>query len=331
MPKDVGPRASEIRIGDWRVHPARNQISDERTTRRLEPQAMDLLVFLAASGGRVVSKDAIIEAVWDGRFIAEATLTRSVSELRRVLGDTGHQRRYIETIPKRGYRLIARVAPGAVDPVPGSAPSTASADAPAEPPSLVVLPFQNLGPEDDGYFCDGLTEEITNVLTHMPGLRVISRTSAFVARRQGGDVAAIGRRLGVTHVIEGSSRRAGGRIRVTAQLIRAFDQAHVWSERYDRLDADVFAIQDDIAEGIARRLELTLGEDRRRRAAPTGSVEAPPGARAPGRAANTTTRAGARACRARAPAGPRPSASTPRSRWRTTRSPRSIGTWGSTV
>jgi serine/threonine-protein kinase len=270
MPKDVRSGAAEMQVGGWRVQPALNQISDDGALRRLEPQVMDLLVFLASRAGQVVSRDEIIDHVWGGRFIAETTLTRSIADLRRALGDTEHERRYIETIAKRGYRLIAPVSAGA-----GAAAPAAAADAgEADGPSLVVLPFANLDPAGDRYFCDGLTEEIINVLTRIPGLRVISRTSAFVAQQQGGDVAAIGRRLGVTHAIEGSSRRSGGRLRVTAQLIRVGDQAHVWSDRYDRLDADVFAIQEEIAEAIARRLELTLGEHGRRRAAPTCNVDA---------------------------------------------------------
>ncbi len=137
-----------------------------------------------------------------------------------------------------------------------------------------MLPFSNLGPPEDGYFCEGLTEEVINVLTRIAGLRVISRTSAFAAHKDGGDVAAIGRRLGVTHVIEGSSRRAPGRVRVTAQLVRVGDQGHLWSDRYDRSAEDVFGVQDEIAEAIARRLELTLGDRARERAAPTSSPDA---------------------------------------------------------
>lgn len=113
-------------------------------------------------------------------------------------------------------------------------------------PSLVVLPFANFGPTDDRYFCDGLTEEIINGLARFPGLRVISRTSAFAAHSQGGDISAIGGRLGVTHAIEGSVRRSGDRIRVTAQLIEAGHQSHLWSERFDRALADVFVIQDEM-------------------------------------------------------------------------------------
>jgi TolB-like protein len=276
MGREVKPEVSELRVGGWRVCPALNQISDDRTSRRLEPQVMDLLVFLAGSGGRVVSRNDIVDAIWGGRLIAETTLTRSIADLRRALGDTAHERQYIETIPKRGYRLVAPVCTGgegAAFPETKTPPVSAVAG-PRESAGLVVLPFTNLGPAEDGYFCEGLTEDVINALARIPDLRVISRTSAFAVHKDGGDVGAIGRRLGVTHVIEGSSRRAAERVRVTAQLIRVSDQGHVWSERYDRLDRDVFAIQDEIAEAIARRLELTLGERSRRRAAPTGSLEA---------------------------------------------------------
>lgn len=237
---------------------------------------MDLLVFLARAQGRVVSKDEIIEAVWEGRFIADATLTRSIADLRRALGDGRRRRQYIETIAKRGYRLVAAV--GDIEHLVGSANvlGVATERGPASPntPSLVVLPFANLGPESDGYFCGGLTEEIITALTRLPGLRVISRTSAFAAHARGGDIADIGRRLDVTHAIEGSVRRAEGRIRVSAQLIEVSSHAHLWSERYDRPLSDIFLIQDEIAAAIARRLELTFSRPGEREEAPTSNIEA---------------------------------------------------------
>ena len=266
--------ASDLRVGQWRVQPTLNQIDDGRAVRHLEPQVMDLLVFLASAHGRVVSKEEILDVVWNGRFVAETTLTRSIADLRRALGDTKTHRRHIETIPKRGYRLVAAVSGIGAAETAAAAPPVEPSAANVAAPSLVVLPFSNLGSPDDGYFCEGLTEEIINVLTRIPGLRVISRTSAFAAHAAGGDVAEVGRRLGVTHAIEGSSRHSEDRVRVTAQLIRVSDQGHVWSERYDRVLSDVFAIQDEIAAAIARRLELTLGEFGRRRAAPTRSMEA---------------------------------------------------------
>ena len=142
-------------------------------------------------------------------------------------------------------------------------------------PKLVVLPFVNMGePGNDRYFADGLTEEVITVLTRVPGLRVIARTSAFAAQRGGAGVADVAALLGVTHVLEGSVRRAGSRLRITAQLIRASDQCHIWGERYDRDVSDVFAIQDEIAAAIAAKLRLTLGTGRRGAAPPTADIEA---------------------------------------------------------
>ena len=267
---------SGFQVGRWQVQPTLNEVRDGQTVRHLEPQVMDLLVFLASRDGRVASKDEIIEGVWEGRFIAEATLTRSIADLRHALGDDRRQPQYIETIAKRGYRLVAGVS--GIDrraewPAHMDATAQSQLTLPAEP-CLVVLPLSNLGPESDQYFCDGLTEEIINTLTRLAGLRVISRMSAFAAHARGGDIADIGRSLGATYAIEGSVRRAESRIRVTAQLIQVSNHCHVWSERYDRPVSDVFAIQDDIAQTIARRLELTLDGLSPRTAPPTTSMEA---------------------------------------------------------
>ena len=139
--------ATDLRVGRWQVQPALNQVRAGRTVRHLEPQVMDLLVFLSSHEGKVVSRDELIEAVWDGRFISDATLTRTVADLRRTLGDDARKCKYIETIAKRGYRLVAQVSSIA----DSSTEITAAIDASATsrdktPPSLVVLPFANFGP-----------------------------------------------------------------------------------------------------------------------------------------------------------------------------------------
>ena len=127
------------------------------------------------------------------------------------------------------------------------------------PPSIAVLPFANLsGDKENEYFSDGLAEEIINELTRIPGLKVIARTSAFAFKGRNEDVRGIAEALGVTKVLEGSVRRAGDRIRVTAQLISAADGTHMWSERYDRSMADVFAIQDEIAQSIAKTFRMKM-------------------------------------------------------------------------
>jgi TolB-like protein/predicted Ser/Thr protein kinase len=139
----------------------------------------------------------------------------------------------------------------------------AQADATA---SIAVLPFANLSRDvDDEYFSDGLSEEIINALTQVRGLKVIARTSAFAFKGKNEDIRTIARTLGVTHMLEGSVRRAGGRVRVTAQLIHAADGAHRWSQRYDREMSDIFAVQDDIAAAIAGALKLQLAPPSDRR------------------------------------------------------------------
>jgi serine/threonine-protein kinase len=134
---------------------------------------------------------------------------------------------------------------------------------PARMPSLAVLPFANLSADKENeYFSDGLAEDIIDALTQVPGLRVMARTSAFAFRGKEQDVREIGARLNVENILEGSVRRAGNRIRVTAQLIKASDGYHLWSQRFDREMTDVFAIQDEISQAIVEKLRVRLAGDR---------------------------------------------------------------------
>jgi len=155
------------------------------------------------------------------------------------------------------YRKDAAVA------APASAPTSATAAAPIDStPSIAVLPFANLGGKaDDEYFSDGMTEELLNVLARNTRLKVAARTSVFQYKERGGDVREIGRTLGVGHIVEGSVRRDGERVRVTAQLIRVADGFHVWSQTWDRELKSVFALQDEIAQSLAQQLDSTLGGD----------------------------------------------------------------------
>ncbi|HUJ21361.1 MAG TPA: protein kinase, partial [Bryobacteraceae bacterium] len=142
-------------------------------------------------------------------------------------------------------------------------------------PSIAVLPFTNMSRDpDDEFFSDGLAEEIINALAQIPGLKVIARTSAFAFKGQNTDIRKIAEALGVTTILEGSVRRAGSRIRVTAQLITAADGSHMWSQRYDREIADVFVVQDEIAQAITSSLEVKLGAQAASRHAYTPSVPA---------------------------------------------------------
>ena len=144
-----------------------------------------------------------------------------------------------------------------------------------EPPSVAVLPFLNMSSDKENeYFGDGLAEEIINALTRVPGLRVIARTSAFAFKGKQEDVRRIAELLGVRNVLEGSVRKAGNRIRVTAQLITAADGSHLWSERYDREMTDVFAVQDEIAHATVDALKIHLGTPTPRRTTRQADVEA---------------------------------------------------------
>jgi TolB-like protein/tetratricopeptide (TPR) repeat protein len=213
---------------------------------------MDLLVYLAEHPKQVVTKDQLLEDVWHQRFAAESVLSRSVADLRRLLDDEAQEPRVIETIPKRGYRLVAAVAPHH----PGSGATAQEAGA---RPSIVVLPFLDLAPaRDHEYFCDGLAEELTNRLAHLRGLRVVARTSAFAFKGKAVDVREIGRRLGVGSVLEGSVQRSGDLVRVTAQLVDVSDGCHIWSGRFDRGPGDIFAIQDEITQAVTSELRVRL-------------------------------------------------------------------------
>lgn len=137
------------------------------------------------------------------------------------------------------------------------------AAAPTPQPSIAVLPFANLSADKENeYFGDGLAEDIIDAMTKLPGLRVVPRTSAFAFQGKNVDVSEIATRLKVATILEGSVRKAGSRIRVTAQLIQADDQSHLWSERYDREMTDVFAIQDEISRAIVEKLRVRLAGDR---------------------------------------------------------------------
>jgi TolB-like protein/Tfp pilus assembly protein PilF len=242
-------------IEDWLVEPGLGRITRGGETHHLRPRLMDLLVYLADHAGHVVTKEEILDGVWHQQFVAESVLTRSVAELRHFLRDDVQRPRVIETIPKRGYRLVARVGK----------PSAATADGERRSPpglSLVVLPFVDMTPARDlEYLCDGLAEEVTSRLSQLHALRVVARTSAFAFKGKANDVREIGRQLSVGRLLEGSVQRAADRVRVTVQLIDASDGCHIWSEHYDRPSDDIFGIEDDIAQALVRVLPVKLSTD----------------------------------------------------------------------
>jgi TolB-like protein/Flp pilus assembly protein TadD/DNA-binding winged helix-turn-helix (wHTH) protein len=422
MPEDL---QQGFRLGEFMIRPMQGTASGPGGVHRVPPLAMEVLLCLSKAPGTIVTRQALLSELWDGANRADESLTRCVSALRHQLGDHRELPTYIQTLPKRGYRLVAKVSDlSEVDPSanvrdrptfptlgqqfastsPGSlgefiqdlkrrrifrvaliylicawfvvqvseatfpalliplwgqtlvvavtiigfpiamilawafqitpdgikfdvslrslrtAPGkrkidyiiiaaliavigslaflqfpTVEADQPListpsgeggatssdgldqSVASIAVLPFLNMsGDSDNEYFSDGLSEEILNSLTRLKELNVSARTSSFYFKNKDVDIPTIALHLGVRHVLEGSVRRQGQQIRVTAQLIRADTGFHVWSETYDREIEDIFGIQSDIARSVAKALEIVLSSDSvaQLERQPTASLEA---------------------------------------------------------
>ncbi|HXV41168.1 MAG TPA: winged helix-turn-helix domain-containing protein, partial [Steroidobacteraceae bacterium] len=278
-----------FRLEALTIEPSTGEVTGPAGREKLDPKVMGVLVQLAVRAGHVVSREDLHEHLWPDAVVTDDALTRCIHELRRHLERAGGGERYramIETLPKRGYRLNGVIAPPDLPEVapqpPGSRRAWIAAAAvlagaalvlfamlrrdadPVAPPaavanSIAVLPFADMSEaQNQGYFADGMAEEILNRLAKSGGLRVISRTSSFSFRGDEVDIPTIAAKLDVSHVLEGSVRRAGDRVRITAQLISAADNSHLWSETYDRDVSEVFAVQDEIAGAVAGALQATL-------------------------------------------------------------------------
>ena len=275
-------------IDGWRVDEESNRITRDGVEVKLEPKSMALLVYLAECHGHVVSRNDIEERVWQGRVVGYEALSSAIAKLRKAFNDTGSDHRVIETIPKKGYRLIAPVEKAGPPPEISSRTdqprplqidqwkpiwvSTVALVALLcfawwqlwqqplpEEPSIAVLPFTNMsGDPEQEYFADGMTDDLITNLSNIPGLLVISRTSAFTYKGKAVKVRDVARELGVRYVLEGSIRRAEDQIRVNAQLIDGLSGGHVWAERYDRPFVDFFALQDDLTLKISSALAVNL-------------------------------------------------------------------------
>jgi TolB-like protein/Flp pilus assembly protein TadD len=254
------------------IRPLEGEISGPGGDHHVHPKVMELLVFLAESPGQVVQRDEILDHVWGHRHGSDKSLTRCISELRQALGDRDEEKRLIETIPKRGYRLGATVEALEVTEDTAGAPPR-----PGSRPSIAVLPFINMSddPEQE-YFSDGMTEDIITELSRVSGLFVIARNSTFTFKGRQASIQEVSRELGARYVLEGSVRKAGNSVRVTAQLADAVDGEQIWAERYDRDLTDIFAVQDDLTGKIVTVLAVTLAITLKKQASPkaTSNMEA---------------------------------------------------------
>lgn len=237
----------------------------------IEPLVFDLLCFLSRNAGRVVAKGEIVDHVWNGRVVSDATISSCVKSARKALGDSGDSQNYIRTVRGRGFQFMARVT------TPDSGAADASTDndnrdaaAEASPsqrvgasgrpdmPVIAVMPLSNLSADVDEYFADGLTEDIITNLSRFRDLMVIGRTSTFRFKGKAVGVGELCRELNAGYVVEGSVRRAAGRVRITAQLIDGASGVHLWADSYDREMEDIFAVQDEVTKTIAATLGVKI-------------------------------------------------------------------------
>ena len=267
---------------DCILDPVRRELRRCSALVAVEPQVFDVLHVLIGARDRVVSRDELLDRVWHGRIVSEATLSSRLNAARAAVGDTGAQQRLIRTLPRRGFRFVATVCehpdpdPGVTAESPPSEPASRD-DGPHQVPTLAVLPFVNMsGDPAQDFFADGMAEEIITALSRSSALLVIARSSSFAYRGPAVDVRRAGLELGAAYVLEGSVRRGRDRLRITGQLVDASSGVHLWSDRFEGGLNEVFALQDRVAECVAAAIEPTLqgAEIRRVRRAPPAKLDA---------------------------------------------------------
>jgi adenylate cyclase len=241
------------RFGRFELNPATRQLLVDNALAPLGARAFDVLLTLIERRDRLVTKSELLDLVWPGVVVEENNLQVQISALRKLLGTDA-----IATIAGRGYRFTLTLDQ---EPVSAAAHPHDKLRAPfdEETPSIAVLPFVNMSrDEENEYFAEGLAEELLNVLSKIKGLRVASRTSAFSFKGTQVDIPTVARKLNVGAILEGSVRKAGDRVRITAQLVHVATDSHLWSQTYDRTLEDIFAIQDDIAQSVVKELRSAL-------------------------------------------------------------------------
>jgi TolB-like protein len=245
------------------------------------PQVFDLLDYLIRNRERVVSKEDLINAIWNGRSVSDAALTTRLNVARSAVGDSGEEQRLIRTLPRKGFRFVGPVrevqgpagGEDANNPVEPRKPALALPDK----PSIAILPFANRSsdPEQE-YFADGMAEDIITALSRFKALFVIARNSSFTYKGRVVDVKQVGRELGVRYVLEGSVRKAANRVRITGQLVDAAAGTHLWADRFDGGLVDIFDLQDQVTESIVGAIAPAVenAEIERAKRKPTESLDA---------------------------------------------------------
>ncbi|TNJ35795.1 CadC-family transcriptional regulator [Arenimonas terrae] len=262
-------------FADVALDPDRRELTRRGQPVPIGPQVFDLLLYLVQHRDRVVGKDELLDAVWQGRIVSESTITSHLNAVRKAIGDTGSEQRLVKTVARKGFRFVGELDEAAKA-APPDGPATPALALP-DKPSITVLPFQNLsGDPAQDYFADGVVEEIITSLSRVRWLFVIARNSSFSYKGQPVDVKEVGRTLGVRYVLEGSVRKAGDKVRITGQLIDATTGTHLWAERFESTLDDLFELQDRIAESVVGAIapQVERAEIERAKRKPTGSLDA---------------------------------------------------------
>jgi len=245
-----------VSFGRFRLDLSERRLWRDGEAVPLGSRTLDILCVLASAKGDIVGKDELMAQVWPRLVVEENNLQVHVSALRKALEDGKSEETHIVTVPGRGYRLAGlkrSLSGGDV----GQERSTEQAS--SEKTSIAVLPFHNMsGDPEQEYFADGMVEEIITGLSRIKWLSVISRNSSFIYKGKPVAIKEAGDNLGVRYVLEGSVRKSGKRIRITAQLIDAKSDSHLWAEQYERVLDDVFALQDEITMCVVGAIEPSL-------------------------------------------------------------------------
>src|SRR5215510_12828696 len=248
--------ATKIAFGSFVLDVDRGTLVRRGRPIALSSKGLQLLLTLLRAPGQVLSKADLMRAAWSDAAVEESNLSVQIAALRKQLGPTTDGGDWIATIPRVGYRFVGL---SAIEPMEGIGEPKVSGTEREHRPSIAALPFDNLsGDKEQEYLADGITEDIITALTRFRWLFVIARNSSFAYKHKSLGAKQIAQELGVEYLIEGSVRKSGQQIRISAQLVEATSSKHIWAERYDLELTEVFAIQDEIAERVAGAIEPEL-------------------------------------------------------------------------
>jgi len=281
---DFGDDEMEFRFADHMLNTSRRELRRGSSAIAVEPQVLDLLTYLLRNRDRVVTKNDLITAIWSGRSVSDSTLTSRINAARKAIGDSGAEQKLIRTITRKGFRFVGDVRAQAAENASLARPAAnASSEQPRptsslpDRPGIAVLPFANMSddPEQD-YFSHGISEDIITALSKLRWFFVVARNWSFARRSGSVPIKRIGEQLGVRYLVEGSVRKSGARVRITAQLSDAATGNQLWAERYDRDLADVFAVQDEITEAAVAAItpQIYAAETFRARRKPPENLDA---------------------------------------------------------